>query len=296
MAGSGYGETQRGGAGDGDRLIPARYSAVVAGMFERHARSLFRRRFHAVRFVSDTLPVLSDVAEDPRPLIIAMNHSSWWDPLVLLVLRREYLSDRVPLAPMDREQLEKFGFLRRIGIFGVDPDDGASLEAMGEYVGAHLRETERAAFMITPQGRFADPRTPVRIRPGVSSIAAGAVRDGLEPSVVSLSIEYAFWLEKKPEVFLRVERCAGGHATTTGWHREISEKMQRNADVLADLVIARDAAPFSTVSGGGGGVNPIVDLLLRLRGRDPSLGDSRRGVAASDGPASAKAQTSEDAA
>lgn len=289
----------RGSAGDGDRLIPARYSPFVTRMFERHVRSMFRRNFHAVRFAEETAPVLRGACEDDRPLIVAMNHSSWWDPLVPLVLSEDFLHDRIPLAPMDAEQLEKFGFFRRLGIFGMDPDDPASLEAMAEYVGRHLREVERAVFLITPQGRFADARSPIRLRPGISAIAAEAERAGRRPNVVCLAIEYAFWLEKKPEVFLRAEACEGGHGSTTAWHRALTRAMQRNQEALAALVMAREPGPFSTLLGGPGGVNPVMDLLLRLRGKDPSLRDSRR-VGNHEGDASnrigsTKPSASEDA-
>ena len=44
---------------------------------------------------------------------------------------------------MDREQLERFRFFRRIGMFGIDPDDPESLEAMRTYVIDAFRERSR---------------------------------------------------------------------------------------------------------------------------------------------------------
>lgn len=269
-------ESGRGGSGDGDGLIRARYSPMVTGLFERHVRSMVRRRFHCVRMVEETVPLLQDAGADERPLVIVMNHSSWWDPLVPLMLRRGFFEGRTPLAVMDREQLEKFGFFRRLGIFGIDPDDPASLDGMGGYVMEHLLSADRAVFLVTPQGRFADSREPIRMRPGVAAILARAVREKLRVRVVSLAIEYTFWLEQKPEVFLRAAECSGEHDATTAWHRRLTEAMEANGSALAEAVIGRDPGAFRTLLGGSAGVHPVYDLLLRLRGKRASLEDSSR--------------------
>ena len=290
-------EDSPGGAERRDRLILARTSPFVIRFFERHVRSMFRKRFHSVRLVRETMPVLHEVSRDDRPLIVAMNHSSWWDPLVPLLLHSEYFADRSPLAPMDRAQLEKFGFFRRLGIFGVDPDDPASLEAMGAYVLEHLRSAERPVFFVTPQGRFADVRTPIRLRPGVAAIASAAVREGLSPNVICLAIEYGFWIDQKPEVFLRVEACPGTHDSTTGWQRAITGAMQRNAEALAGAVMARDPDAFVSISGGASRVHPLYDLILRLRGKSASLDAEgralRHGLGASNGASGSKTPQSE---
>lgn len=290
-------EDTSGGTERRDRLIPAQTSPLIIRFFARHVRSMFRKRFHSVRMVRATMPALQDACRDDRPLIVVMNHSSWWDPLVPLLLRDEYFGECSPLAPMDRAQLEKFGFFRRLGIFGMDPDDPASLEAMGGYVLEHLRSAARPVFFVTPQGRFADVRTPIRLRPGVASIAAAAVREGLDPNVVCLGMEYAFWVDQKPELFLRVEACEGAHDSTTGWQRAITGAMQRNADALAETVMGRDPDAFATILGGASRVHPLYDLLLRLRGKSASLDDGGRALrhagGASDGASGSKTPRSE---
>ncbi len=277
--------TDAGRYGTGDGLIRARYSPLVTGLFERHVRSMVRRRFHCVRMVEETVPVLRDAEGDERPLVVVMNHSSWWDPLVPLMLRKEFFQGRTPLAVMDREQLEKFGFFRRLGIFGIDPDDPASLDGMGRYVIEHLSKAERAAFLVTPQGRFADPREPMRLRPGIAAILARAEREGLRVRVVSLAIEYTFWLEQKPEIFLRAAECSGDLDATTAWHRRLTQAMEANGRALAEAVVRRDPRAFRTLLGGSAGVHPVYDLLLRLRGKRISLEDSSR-VGNRDGHAS----------
>ncbi len=61
---------------------------------------------------------LENVPEEP--VVLCPNHSSWWDPiLVIAALRRDY-----PLCVMAKKQLFKIpvlkGFLTRLGVFPVD--------------------------------------------------------------------------------------------------------------------------------------------------------------------------------
>ncbi|MBM3679576.1 MAG: hypothetical protein FJW96_17130 [Actinobacteria bacterium] len=179
---------------------------------------------------------------------------------------------------MDRVELERFAILRRVGIFGVDPDDPATLPAMIDYLAAERAKVGAIAFIVTPQGSFADPRDPVRLRPGA---AAAIARLGIR-RVVAAAIEYAFRTDRKPEVFLRlVEVDPPASPTRVRWHREIEAAMQRNGEALAELVRARDPRRFETVLGGKAAqVHPVYDLWLRLTGRGNSIDATRRGTAA----------------
>ena len=91
--------------------------------------------------------------------------------------------------------------------------------------------------------------------------------------VASLTIEYAFWNEPKPEVFLRAQQVdAPATPTTPAWHRAIRNAMAQNAEKLAELVLARDPANFDPLIGTGGtSVHPVYDRWLRLRGHDPQI-------------------------
>jgi hypothetical protein len=130
-----------------------------------------------------------------------------------------------------------------------------------------------SVLWITPQGHFTDVRTPARLRPGAARLAARLA--GVRVAIIAM--EFGFWDEQLPEVFMRfgfVE--APVRASTTGWLRTMTEAMRREQALLADLVIARDAAPFVTIGGRGGGINPIYDAYLRLKGRGGKLGERRR--------------------
>lgn len=266
---------------------------------------MLRREFHAVRMLRGDQEILAAIAEVPSPVIVLVNHPSWWDPLVALALAWKFMPQRTPCGPMDAAQLRRFGFFRRLGIFGVEledarchddqdddgagnggPDGGRAHRRHGEHGGAAAlaellaRVDERfssdalPALWITPQGRFSDAREPIRIRPGAAAVAAA--HPGCRVAVAN--IEYAFWQDRRPEVFVACRAIAPpsgassdgapGRVGTTAWHRAMRLAMQANADRLAEAVVARDPAAFDLLIGGGSTrIQPIYDLWLRLRGR-----------------------------
>lgn len=267
-------------------LLPAKPNVRVGRGIRWYARRLVRKRFHSVRIDPELPAVFAPLAGSARPAIVLMTHSSWWDPIVGILLWDRFYPERPIAGPMHRRELERFGFFRSIGVFGIDPDLPASLAAMRDYVLPRMAsrgDRGGEVLMLTPQGSLADPRAPLSIRPGAASIAAAFE----EVDVVSLSIEYGFWLDQRPEIFLRAERCEamadGRRPSTADWHRAMQASMQRSASRLADAVISRDPSRFETLAGAGSSVHPVYDAWLRLIGRSGAIdgdGRSRRASAA----------------
>ncbi|MGA0173608.1 MAG: lysophospholipid acyltransferase family protein [Phycisphaerales bacterium] len=260
-------------------LLPAKPNHRVGRGIRWYARRLVRKRFHAVR-IDPALPaILSSLESADRPAIVLMTHSSWWDPIVGILLWDRFYPERPIAGPMHRRELERFGFFRSIGVFGIEPDDPASLAAMREYVLPRMRRDggrSGEVLMLTPQGSLADARAPIAIRPGAASIAAAF--ESID--VVALAIEYGFWVDQRPEIFLRAERCEpmarDRRASTADWHRAMQDSMRRSAASLADAVISRDPDRFEVLAGAGTSVHPVYDAWLRLIGRSGSIdGDGR---------------------
>lgn len=255
------------------RFIPPKESPRFARWFEGWCRrNMLGKKFHAVRVERESAALLRSAAVHPGPLILASNHVGWWDPLVMLTVHRLFFPERSMRAPMDADQLERFGIFRRLGVFGIEPDNPASLARMGDEMTAYFRDEARPTLWITPQGRFADVRAPIVIRPGVSRLAASTPA----ARVLAVSVEYCFWTDPKPEVLIaaRVVERAGDR--TTAWHRAIGAAMEAGAQDLASLAIARDASRFEAVvsrEGRQGGV--LYDLWLRVRGRGGGLATER---------------------
>ncbi len=296
-------------------MWPAKPNAHVARFFHRYTRRLFAKKFHAVRFTPGSGELLRALNDAPEPVIVAMNHASWWDPMVGVLLASGATPDRRTFAPMELAQLEQFAFFRMLGVFGLDPEHPKAVEAMSAYVMEQFASTSRdregavsdspagedrsltvaarsegrsgASLWLTPQGSFADVRTPAKLRPGAAALAAASCARFDRVRVVALAIEYSFWTDQKPEVFLHAEAVpTPDHAdSTTAWHRVLTRSLRGAQSHLGERVMSRDPASFELrpdLVGGRGDraraqVNPIYDLWLRLRGKSGKVTPREQG-------------------
>ncbi len=257
------------------QLIPGAYSPRFQRVFAWYGARLFAKRFYAVRAARGSAALLDAVREEPGPVILAFNHCAWWDPMIGFHVHHRWLSGRTPCSPIDAAQLRRFRFFRKLGMFGIDPDAPASLRIMGRYVAERFAQDVRPLLMLTPQGRFVDVRLPIEVRPGIGLVAAQFPR----ARMLAVAVEYGFWTEQRPEVFLRVEPIAPAEdvRSVRSWTAAVEAAMQRNADALAQLVQRRDPTAFDIVQGGGEArIHPLYDALQRLTGRGTQIETSHR--------------------
>ena len=227
-------------------------SGFTLRFFRRIVRGYFRRHFRAV-----SVQCAERLASVNGPLIVYANHSSWWDPMVSILLAAVLLPGRKHYAPMDAEALKRYPILRKLGIFPVEM---SSARGAAQF----LRTSEAilaagGVLWITPQGRFADVREELVFKPGLGALAARVP----DVTLVPLAIEYVFWDERLPETLLRVGeplRVAEGAST---------EQLEAAlAAVMAELkaaVLARDPRAFSSLLRGGRGTGGLYGLGRRLR-------------------------------
>ena len=198
----------------------------------------------------------------PGPMVVYLNHASWWDPLIGLLLARRFWPARQHYAPIDAAQLKRYRILSRIGFFGVEPGTTRGAAIFLRNATAIL-ESADATLWITSEGQFRDPRSrPVQLRPGVAHLAHRIE----QVSFVPLAIEYPFWEERFPEVLCRFGKAIDSSAiagekpnTTDDWMTLLAGAMQVNQDALASESMARRAEAFQTILGGRAGVGGIYD-------------------------------------
>jgi 1-acyl-sn-glycerol-3-phosphate acyltransferase len=253
-----------------DRLVPAPVpSPRLVSLFTRYGERYLARHFHAVRLSHAERPDAE--ALRGRPLIIHLNHPSWWDPLMGLLLARRIFPGRRHFAPIDAAGLEKYRFFAKLGFFGIQPGTARGARRFLEVSQALLAQPETVLW-ITAGGRFADPRErPVRLRPGL-----GALIQRLDHvTVLPLALEYPFWEERTPEALARFGEAlhAGGEErSAAGWTELLESRLAATQDGLAAEALARDVSRFETLAGGRAGVGGVYDvwrlLRARLRGED----------------------------
>jgi 1-acyl-sn-glycerol-3-phosphate acyltransferase len=130
---------------------------------------------------------------ETRPVIIAANHTCWWDAF-LMVLLDEAL-DTESYCLMDRENLDRLGFFAWIGAVPLDRDDPKQcVRDLEESV--RLLDRPKRVLWIFPQGE----QRPFHLRPLnlQSGVAYAAQKSGA--TVVPLSISYMYAESPRPRI------------------------------------------------------------------------------------------------
>ena len=219
-----------------------------------------RRSFHAVRIARPGVPAVPDDC----PLIVYVNHASWWDGALVPVLLDRLFPARRVFGPIDADALARYRFMRRLGFFGVRP--GFAGAATFLRTGRALLASPDTLFCLTPQGRFVDARVrPVALQPGLAALVATVPR----VTVLPLAIEYPFWSERTPEALVRFgEPQALGRDTAASradLGAMLAARLGDTMDRLAADAISRDPDRFETLLDGSAGVGGVYDLGRRLK-------------------------------
>ena len=236
-------------------------STLWVGWFARYARHYIARHFHSLRVrLGSDLRVPVD-----RPLVLYLNHASWWDPLTMLMLTQRFWPERQFAAPMDAAALNRYRFLAKVGLFGVEH---GTLRGARQFLQASLATLARpgGALCVTPQGRFVDVRErPIRFEPGLGQIA----RRLPAATFVPVAIEYSFWEERSPEILVScgapIEVEEHARMKSSDWTVLLEKRLEHTLTELAETAQRRDPSAFETLVGGRSGVGGVYDLWRRMR-------------------------------
>lgn len=254
--------------------MPRRWHWLLRG-FRRYATRYVRKHFHAVRLSKTSFPIPSG----DEPILVVLNHPSWWDPLIGLLLselldlasRERKRPELENFAAIDSAAIQRYAFFKRLGFIGVDTQSVRGAAAFLR-IGQTVLSQPGRVFWVTAQGRFTDVRErPLNLRSGVGHLAARLDR-GL---IVPLALEYAFWNERSPEALARFGEplAIADHPDLGGkqWMKLIEDALTQTLDGLNAEAISRDPGQFTTLLAGRSGVGGIYDhwrrLLAWLRGR-----------------------------
>jgi 1-acyl-sn-glycerol-3-phosphate acyltransferase len=244
------------------RTTLPRVSTAVMRLFAAYNRNYLRRNFHSLR--------ISKIGVPPRnishPIVIYLNHASWWDPLVCLLLSREFFRNHTSFAPIEAKMLERYRFFKHLGFFGVERSAIGAKKFLRTT--RAITASSRRALWITPQGRFMDVRErPLELQRGLGALAAQSKNIMFLP----LAIEYAFWTERRPEILASFGKpiISGDKAvhSATEWTGRFSDVLQETQDELASRSCRRDPGEWLVLNRGAPEVNSIYDMWCWLRAR-----------------------------
>src|SRR5262249_24658485 len=183
---------------DGQPGIPARHRrAGDALIYWALVRSAIWSHFARVWLrVEGPIPTPAD-----GPLIFYLNHPSWWDGYMAIVLNREVLGNRFQgFCMMDDRELRRYRFFTWIGAFSVNRQDARSAMDSVAYISRLLAARRDRALAIFPQGEITpNDRRPLLMFPGMAHVARRAGGATLWP----VALRYEFRGEQRPEGFIR---------------------------------------------------------------------------------------------
>ena len=232
-------------------------SRFVLWFFRGIVRGYFRRSFSGVRLSRDS----NRTAFGDERLIVYANHSSWWDPMVLVLLAAKLMPRRDHFAPMDATALERYGIFKKIGVFGVEMK---TARGAAKFLRTGNAIVESAGVLwVTPQGRFADSRErPLGFKPGLAALAA-KMEGGC--TVLPLAIEYVFWDERLPETLLHFGDPVRVNGQSVDEVQQMIEAALLKAmETLKSEAMARNPAAFSLVHNGTVGTGGFYELGQRM--------------------------------
>ena len=239
-----------------ERQVPP-ISLLTLRFFRRIVRRYFRRHFRAV---------LAQHAERLRevegPLIVYGNHSSWWDPMLIVLLGEQVLPERKHYAPIDANALEMYPILRKLGIFPVEMGSARGAAQFLRTAEAILRDG--GVLWLTPQGRFADSREfPLAFKPGLAALALRLP----DVPLVPLAVEYTFWDERLPETLMLAGEPLhiSPEATTAEATETLEAALSSCMYALQQAAIRRDAAAFTPILSGARGTGGAYGLIRRAK-------------------------------
>ena len=239
-----------------------RISRPVLRFFRFIVRGYFRRHFRAVRVCHPER--LAQAGAANGPLLVYANHSSWWDPMVQVLLAEKLLPSRQHFAPMDAAALARYRIFTRLGVFGVEMK---SARGAAQFLRTGLQLlAANGVVWVTPQGRFADPRErPLDFKPGLAALAA-RVPGGC--TVVPLAIEYPFWDERLPECLLLLgEPVQVDTQPAAEVEVHLHDALLGAMQELQDLAIRRDPSAFEELQRGRVGTGGFYEVGQRLWAR-----------------------------
>jgi 1-acyl-sn-glycerol-3-phosphate acyltransferase len=233
--------------------------------FHRFLNRYLRRQFHAIGLAAASR-VETTIVED-EPLIVYVNHPSWWDPLIAHFLNRELFPNRQFYAPIDGKALEQYSVFSKLGFYGVRSDTSRGAADFLR-VSRDILATRGTSLWLTPEGRFADVRDrDASLMPGLSHLCHSMSHG----TVLPIALEYVFWDEKLPVCLalqgqmIRVAEFAN-HSKSM-WGELLTDRLRTAQDELGQLAIARHSVPFDDLLVGHRGAGGVYDFMRRMKSR-----------------------------
>lgn len=249
-------------------MLKARPTRFHRRLLALYFTRLLRRRFARVLVSNPERLAPWHEGRAREPLIIAVNHSSWWDAVLPIVISCGAMRHDA-YGMMDQRQLARYRFFTRAGLFSVDRENARAALASLEYAAGLLRGTGRVLWMF-PQGRI----VPNDVRPIICESGIGRLIGMTGAcSVMPVAFRYEVGREELPVAYISVGEAVHISTDTPGSAAvrtaDITALLTHQADKLRDMVLGEHMKYFSPLVQGTSSISKRWD---RARGMaDPGF-------------------------
>lgn len=195
---------------------------IRKALFEWYNSRLITKYFHSFRIRGHV-----DSVSSSRPTLYLINHSSWWDGLIIFHTYRK-MSNKQHYIMMDAEGLKKYSFFGKLGAYPIDRSSGVAILKSLRYT-SELFSKGHGVWLF-PQGEiYHAEQRPLDIQPG----AAYILQQNPEINVVLVTIYYSLCLHQKPTASLWLSEPL--HDDWSQWDRQelsamLSEQLQQQLE------------------------------------------------------------------
>ncbi|WP_416149621.1 lysophospholipid acyltransferase family protein [Salipaludibacillus sp. HK11] len=225
-------------------MIKANKKPLFENIFHSYNKYLLRRSFHQI-----SLSKNSTVPTEKQGIYL-INHSSWWDSLILFYLNQEKLKLDA-IAMMAEEGIERFPFFAKIGAFSVNPSSRKSLMESLHYASDQLHE-EKHLFLF-PQGE----EVHLEKRPFNFFSGAAYLQESVSSTpVIPIVFYHGLFHHQLPEWFIHIGTPIEFDQETTRKEKTVvfEKQLEYELDYLKQMIIADQPKQFQTLLKGKQGI------------------------------------------
>ncbi|MDR0136395.1 lysophospholipid acyltransferase family protein [Metabacillus idriensis] len=218
-------------------MIEAAKNPYFEKLFFIYNRMLFKRHFNGI--------YTDSCANIPDQAVICMNHSTWWDGLLLFHCNQTKLKHDIYIM-MHEKGLIQFPFFKKLGAFSVNRDKPKDIVISLQYANTKLGENK--SVCLFPQGdeKHIEKR-PLGFLPGAISL----LEKKKEVPILPVLFFYSFGNQKKQDIFVRILPPLFYDQLDGNTRKEKNEHFEcfftKELDVLKQQVMNQDTKNFVNI-------------------------------------------------
>ncbi|ADH99714.1 lysophospholipid acyltransferase family protein [Salisediminibacterium selenitireducens] len=234
-------------------MIEAARDPKFVKLFHVYNLHLLKKSFHHIGLSKTSI----HPDRIPDSSLFLINHSSWWDPLLLFYVNEVWLK-KDGIAMMDQNGLERFPFFRKLGAYSIDASNRRAILTSLKYTARKL--DQGTSVFLFPQGKetHIDQR-PLDFMPGASFIQEKSPH----VKVVPISFYHHFFHHQRPEWFVHIGEPLSFRPDLSKTERTAyyEERMTAQLDVLKETAMDNDDDAFVTLLRGKPGVGDRLETF-----------------------------------